>query len=205
MIQVALGIYCAGLVLAFGYRTFAQYARTGSSGWAGIRRDAGVVERVAAVLFVVALFAGIAGLVFAANSVGPMAEPPKPVAVVGLVVEAGGLVVLVLAQDGMGDAWRIGVDPDERTGLVTTGLFALVRNPIFSAMVVAQAGAVAVAPNIVGSLALVALVAAVQLQVRVVEEPYLDRTHADYTDYGARVGRFVPGLGRLQPTRAGDR
>ena len=205
MIQIALGIYCAGLVLAFGYRTFAQYARTGSSGWAGIRRDAGVVERIAAGLFVVALLAGIAGLVLAASSVGPVTESPKPVAVVGLVVEAVGLIMLIIAQDRMGDAWRIGVNPDERTDLVTTGLFTLARNPIFTAMIAAQAGSVIVAPNPVGVLALIALVVAVQLQVRVVEEPYLRRTHDGYADYAARVGRFVPGLGRSQATRAGGR
>jgi protein-S-isoprenylcysteine O-methyltransferase Ste14 len=34
----------------------------------------------------------------------------------------------------MGASWRIGVDPSERTDLVTGGAFALVRNPIFSAM-----------------------------------------------------------------------
>ncbi|UYM05679.1 methyltransferase family protein [Solicola gregarius] len=201
MIQIALGIYGAGLVLAFGYRSFAQYARTGSTGWAGIRRDASVVERIAAGLFVVALLAGIAGLVLAASSVGPVAEPPKTVAVVGLAVEAAGLVVLIVAQDGMGDAWRIGVDPDEHTDLVTSGLFGLVRNPIFTAMVAAQAGAVIVAPNVVGVAALAALVVAVQLQVRIVEEPYLQRTHPMYAAYASRVGRFVPGIGRLPSTQ----
>jgi protein-S-isoprenylcysteine O-methyltransferase Ste14 len=37
-----------------------------------------------------------------------------------------------------------------------------------------------------------------ELQVRLVEEPYLIRTHGDeYRAYAARVGRFVPGVGRL--------
>lgn len=205
MIQIALGIYCAGLVLAFGYRSVAQYARTGSTGWAGIRRDAAAVERLAAVLFVAALIGGITGLVLAANSVGPTADLTTSVSVLGLVVETVGLVVLIVAQDGMGDAWRIGVDPDEHTELVTSGLFALVRNPIFTAMIAAQAGAVIVAPNLVGALALGALVIAIQLQVRVVEEPYLLRTHPTYAEYAARVGRFVPGIGRLQTTQAAGR
>ena len=46
-------------------------------------------------------------------------------------------------------------------------------------------------------VAVLLLVAAVQLQVRVVEEPYLRRVHGRvYRGYAARVGRFVPGLGR---------
>lgn len=202
MIQIALGIYCAGLVLAFGYRSFVQYARTGSTGWAGIRREAGAVERVAGVLFVAGLISAITGLVLAANSDGAVAEVPTAVAVGGLVVEAVGLIV---AQDGMGDAWRFGVDPDERTELVTSGLFGLVRNPVFTAMIAAQAGAVVVAPNVVGVLALAALVVAIHLQVRVVEEPYLERTHPAYSEYAARVGRFVPRVGRRQAAPAAGR
>ena len=40
----------------------------------------------------------------------------------------------------MGESWRIGVDVQERTSLVTAGVFGLVRNPIFSAMCVASIG-----------------------------------------------------------------
>jgi protein-S-isoprenylcysteine O-methyltransferase Ste14 len=48
-------------------------------------------------------------------------------------------------------------------------------------------------------LALVALVVAVELQVRAVEEPYLRAMHGSaYAAYAARAGRFVPGIGRLR-------
>ena len=37
---------------------------------------------------------------------------------------------------------------------------------------------------------------AIELQVRAVEEPYLEHTHGvTYRTYGSRVGRFLPGLG----------
>lgn len=37
------------------------------------------------------------------------------------------------------------------------------------------------------------------LQVRLVEEPYLLRTHGEvYRDWAARTGRFLPGVGRLR-------
>jgi protein-S-isoprenylcysteine O-methyltransferase Ste14 len=42
------------------------------------------------------------------------------------------------------------------------------------------------------------LIAAFELHVRRVEEPYLRRTHGDeYAAYAAQVGRFVPGIGRM--------
>lgn len=83
-------------------------------------------------------------------------------------------------------------------------MFAHVWNPIFTAMVAAQLGFVLLVPTWVSAAALAALVAAVQLQVRVVEEPYLPAIHgAEYAGYAARAGRFVPGVGRL--ARAADR
>ena len=99
-------------------------------------------------------------------------------------------------QVGMGDSWRIGVDPTETTTLVRASVFGLVRNPIFSAMLVFGLGIALVTPNAVAVAGFVLLVATIELQVRVVEEPYLTATHGDeYRSYLSSVGRFVPGVG----------
>ena len=103
----------------------------------------------------------------------------------------------VAAQMGMGDSWRIGVDPAERTGLVTGGIFALVRNPIFTAMLVTALGLTLMVGNVISLTGLAALYAALEVQVRFVEEPYLRTVHGpDYERYTATAGRFLPGLGR---------
>ena len=97
----------------------------------------------------------------------------------------------------MGDSWRIGVDPSETTTLVRTGVFGRVRNPIFTAMITFGFGIALVTPNVVAIVGFVLLVATIELQVRVVEEPYLLTVHGDaYRDYLANVGRFLPGVGR---------
>ena len=99
----------------------------------------------------------------------------------------------------MGPSWRIGVDEAERTELVTMGPFAVVRNPIFAAMLPAVLGVALLVPNAVALAGFVALFVALELQVRLVEEPYLLRAHGDrYAEYAARTGRFVPGVGRLR-------
>lgn len=86
----------------------------------------------------------------------------------------------------------------ERTDLVTRGAFAVVRNPVFTAMALTGAGLVLMAPNVVAVAGFAMLLLALQLQVRIVEEPYLLRTHgAPCAACAARVGRFVPGIGRL--------
>jgi protein-S-isoprenylcysteine O-methyltransferase Ste14 len=104
----------------------------------------------------------------------------------------------------MGDSLRIGVDPGERTALVTEGPFRWVRNPIYSAMLLYVVGVALMAPNVAGLVALVVLALGLDLHVRRVEEPYLVATHgAAYASYAARVGRFLPGVGRLAPPSAG--
>ncbi|WP_247659199.1 isoprenylcysteine carboxylmethyltransferase family protein [Micromonospora sp. U56] len=72
----------------------------------------------------------------------------------------------------MGSSWRVGVgvDPTERSALVTSGPFALVRNPIFTAMAATALGLTLMVPNAVALIAWLVLVVALQLQVRAVDE-----------------------------------
>jgi len=75
-------------------------------------------------------------------------------------------------------------------------VFGLVRNPIFTTMIVTGIGLALLVPNVVSLVGFVLLVLAIQLQVRVVEEPYLMASHGEeYADYVGSVGRFVPALG----------
>ena len=202
MSAAALVLYVVALVVLFGVRSWVQHRRTGTAGFHGISgtpRDAGWWGGV---LFVAATVLGLAGPLLAVTGTVP-AEPHLLVAVVGLVVALAGFAATLAGRTGMGASWRIGVDAGERTDLVTTGVFAHVRNPIFSAMVVAQFGMVLLVPTWLSVAALLALFAAVELQVRAVEEPYLRQTHGDaYVAYAAGTGRVVPrvGLSLTKPT-----
>jgi protein-S-isoprenylcysteine O-methyltransferase Ste14 len=198
MSTVALVLYVVALVVLFGVRSVVQRRRTGHSGFHGISGTPAEAGWWGGVLFLVAMVAGLAGLLLAVTGV-VAADPPLAAAqVAGLVLALAGFAATLAGQVGMGTSWRIGVDPAERTELVTGGVFAHVRNPVFTAMVAAQAGVVLMVPTWVSAAALAALVAAVQLQVRTVEEPYLLDVHgAAYAAYAARTGRYVPGLGRI--------
>ncbi|MEU0484644.1 isoprenylcysteine carboxylmethyltransferase family protein [Streptosporangium sp. NPDC006013] len=123
-----------------------------------------------------------------------MAAPIQISAAV-LVLAAG--TATLLSQSAMGASWRVGVDEGETTALVTGGPFRLVRNPVFTAMATTSIGWTLLVPS---SPSPAALITAIELQVRVVEEPYLIRTHgSDHRPHASITGRFVPALGRLSP------
>ncbi|MEU5991947.1 isoprenylcysteine carboxylmethyltransferase family protein [Spirillospora sp. NPDC047418] len=197
----ALVIYLAWAVLAFGLRSWVQWRRTGDTGFRGGGLTKGGVQWWARVLFTGALLIGAAGPVTALAGLLAVDLLDHPaVQAVGVVLAAVGLVATLAAQTSMGTSWRIGVQEDERTELVTGGVFALARNPIFTAMILTAAGLAAMVPNVIALFGLGLTVAAIQMQVRAVEEPYLLRAHGgDYTAYAARVGRFLPGIGLRIP------
>ena len=193
------------LSLAFAGRALLQLQRTGSTGFKGISGRPLSAEWIGGVLFVVASVLVLAApLLDLAGVLKPGATLDRSVGhALGFVLFFAGLVGTLLAQAMMGSSWRVGVDEDERTELITTGPFALVRNPIFSAMILVFLGLALLVPNVAALSGFVALVVAIEIQVRLVEEPYLLRTHDErYVDYASRVGRFVPVVGVLKAGRA---
>jgi protein-S-isoprenylcysteine O-methyltransferase Ste14 len=204
MATAALALYGISLLITFGLRVALQLRRTGSTGLHGLQPDAGPLEWIAGGLFIGGLAMGGAAPILALLGIlEPISALDSTAGhAVGLVLAVAGIALTFGAQLAMGDAWRVGVDPEERTELVTDGPFNLVRNPIYSAMIPIVLGLALMVPNVLAVAAFVTLVTALELQVRLVEEPYLLRVHGEtYADYATRVGRFVPGLGLLDSAR----
>jgi protein-S-isoprenylcysteine O-methyltransferase Ste14 len=204
MATLALVLYGLFLLLAFGVRILLQVRRTGSTGFSGLPGRPGSAEWLAGLGFAGMLLLGATAPVLAlAGIVEPIsALDTTAVHLAGIAFSAVGIVATFYAQVAMGASWRIGIDYEQRTQLVTAGPFALVRNPIYSATLPTALGLALLVPSPVALVAFAGLVIALELQVRVVEEPHLLQEHGDeYAAYAARVGRFVPGVGRL--SRAG--
>jgi protein-S-isoprenylcysteine O-methyltransferase Ste14 len=188
-------------LFAVGVRMVVQVHRTGSTGFAGMRGELVSVERLAGVLLAVAILLCLAGTTLElAGVLGSISALDGDLAgILGAALASLAIAITVIAQFTMGDAWRVGVDSSERTGLVTNGPFAVVRNPIYAAMIPAFGGFVLLSPNVVTITGAALLLVALQLQTRFVEEPYLLTVHGGrYAAYAARVGRFFPGLGCLR-------
>ncbi len=201
MTTTAFAIYLLFALLAFVWRAWLQYRRTGDHGFRGFSGRIGSIEWFGGGLLTLGAFAGL--LAFVAELWGSASRLrlflPAPVHLSGLALMVFGAMVTLVAQVEMGSSWRVGVDSTEATELVTTGLFRWVRNPIFAAMLSVFLGLVLTVPNPIAFFGLVASLVGIELQVRVVEESYLTRIHGErYLWYAQRVGRFVPGLGRIK-------
>jgi protein-S-isoprenylcysteine O-methyltransferase Ste14 len=195
---VALVLFAVFTALGFGWRSWEQRRRTGSTGFRRISGRLGSAEWFAGVGFVVAIAAAfVAPILQLLGVVSPLGLLHAPwMQITGIVIAVIGIFATVYAQLDMGDSWRIGVDPSETTTLVRTGVFGCVRNPIFTAMITFGFGIALVTPNLVAIAGFLLLVTTIELQVRIVEEPYLSAVHGDaYRDYRASVGRFIPGVG----------
>jgi protein-S-isoprenylcysteine O-methyltransferase Ste14 len=177
------------VLLAFGWRTAAQARATGSTGFVA-HRERGPAAKAAGAALTLGLLAVVAGTALADHRAWDVP------AAAGTAAMLAGLAVTLAAQRAMGTSWRIGVDPDERTELVTAGPLARVRNPVFTGMLAFAAGSAVAVPTPVTVLGLVTAAAGIAAQVRLVEEPHLRRQHgAAYDTYLARTGRSLPRLG----------
>jgi protein-S-isoprenylcysteine O-methyltransferase Ste14 len=197
---IALALFAVFALLGFGWRSWEQHRRTGSTGFKGVSGRPGSIEWLAGVGFVVAIAVALIAPVLQLTGVlSPLSALDAPwIQIAGIVIAVLGIVATVYSQLDMGDSWRIGVDPSETTTLVRSGVFGLARNPIFTAMITFGFGIALVTPNLVAIAGFLLLVVTIELQVRAVEEPYLRAVHGDaYRDYLADVGRFVPGVGRV--------
>jgi protein-S-isoprenylcysteine O-methyltransferase Ste14 len=202
MATLAIWMLIAFGVLTFGVRVAIQLARTGGTGLIGYRRE-GPAGWISALFFVGGMAGGVLSLDWVLRgSLDPINSlDVTAVHALGIALAAAGGVTVFLAQLGMGDSWRIGVSDDQRTDLVTGGWFSVIRNPIYSAMIVGWTGFALMVPTWLAFAAPVLVALGLELQVRFVEEPYLARTHGeDYRAYASRVGRFLPGVGRLGRT-----
>lgn len=108
----------------------------------------------------------------------------------GIGIAAVGVTVFVVAMITMRDSWRAGIPAQDKTDLVTTGIYRLSRNPAFLGFDLMYIGLLVAFFNGV-HLAFV-LFAVVMLHLQILqEEKFLTVTFGEpYTAYKKRTGRY---------------
>ena len=92
----------------------------------------------------------------------------------------------------MGDMWRIGVNRNEKTSLITRGPYNFIRHPIYGFQIVMLAGAALLLPTIFSLVILAVHFLCVRAKAAD-EEAYLLGVHGEtYRAYLNRTGRLFP-------------
>jgi len=110
---------------------------------------------------------------------------------IGIILLVISLGWVLAAQAQMGGSWRIGIDTENTTALVTHGIFRLSRNPIFLGMRFNLMGLFLILPNAVTLLLWILGDVIIQLQV-LMEEEFLQKQHGgSYELYCQQVRRWL--------------
>ncbi|MFN8443057.1 MAG: isoprenylcysteine carboxylmethyltransferase family protein [Caldilineaceae bacterium] len=110
---------------------------------------------------------------------------------IGVLFCLAGLSLLFWSLVSFGRSFRVGIDVDRPDQLVTIGIFALSRNPIYVAFASVLLGQFLVFPNWVPLLYLIAGVWLLNRQI-VREEAFMQQHYgAAYSEYCKRVRRYL--------------
>jgi protein-S-isoprenylcysteine O-methyltransferase Ste14 len=109
-------------------------------------------------------------------------------------VSAGlvGILITIIAQIQMGRSWRIGVDTNEETSLITTGLYFRSRNPTYLGIALYWLGiCITFTHPLMWACAIVCWLS-IEFIVRKMEEPYLLNCHGQkFADYINKTNRYL--------------
>jgi protein-S-isoprenylcysteine O-methyltransferase Ste14 len=205
-LQLSRYLPLAGMLILFAivfvWRPWLQRRRHGT--WGIVVFRGGAAQKMRDVMLVVLPILLIGQAVVAAwwPEALPLSEADRRGAAdvriaIGAVLLFGGLLLQASAMLDLGASWRIGIEEGARPGLVTGGLYRFTRNPIFLALIVVLAGYTLLLPTLLSVLILIGACVAIRQQIAE-EETYLLRSYGEqYRAYARRVGRLLPGVGKL--------
>ncbi|MBW2526711.1 MAG: isoprenylcysteine carboxylmethyltransferase family protein [Deltaproteobacteria bacterium] len=109
----------------------------------------------------------------------------------GALLEAAAVLLFAASLRSFGSSWRVGVDRSRPGELITRGVFALSRNPIFLAMDLFFVGAALMTGRVIPLLFAVIAPLGFHRQILVEERFLAQRYGHAYREYSARVGRYL--------------
>ena len=114
----------------------------------------------------------------------------------GAAMGALGDVIFLISVIAMKDSWRAGIPAQDKTALVTGGIYAYSRNPAFLGFDLMYAGILLMYFNPLLLVCTAWVVVMLHLQI-LQEEAFLSRTFgAEYAAYRKRTGRYLGKRGK---------
>ncbi len=101
------------------------------------------------------------------------------------------LIWTIIAQWNMKNSWRVWIDLDTKTDLITIWFFKYSRNPIFFCIILNLIWLFLITPNMITFIFLILWYILIQIQIRL-EEEFLFKEHwQKYLNYKQKVRRFL--------------
>ena len=110
---------------------------------------------------------------------------------------AVGVILAVQGASTLGPAMTTSPIPRDDSPLATNGVYAIVRNPIYTGLMSGGIGLALIGSSFLHVLTWLALWGVLAAKARWEERMLVDE-HPAYSEYAARVGRFLPGIGRIR-------
>ena len=117
-----------------------------------------------------------------------------------LVLIVLGVILVVAGSARLCSALTVSPIPKKDAPLVTSGIYASIRSPIYTGLITCGLGITLLSGSLLHIFIWLALIGLLARKARW-EERMLLAQYPEYRIYGERVGRFIPGIGRLRPYR----
>jgi len=110
--------------------------------------------------------------------------------VIGICLLVLNILISCLALINMKESWRIGVKEEEKTELITTGIFGLSRNPYFLSYIVLFIAYILLVSNV--AVIIFSILSIISIHKMILkEELFLESLHGNkYLDYKGKVARY---------------
>ncbi len=187
-VRIYSGLILIFFILAFAVRNIGTYLATGKS----IKGKS--VQLTISVLLSAAVYGLIIWrLIFPGTRWG--AGPGRPdfgvIEITGLIFITAGFILGLLALIEMKNSWRVGIRYDQKTELVTTGIYRFSRNPYFLSYDLLIFGYILIIQSILLVVLYIALVLTFHTMIKE-EEIYLQSVHGNaFSDYREKVNRYL--------------
>jgi protein-S-isoprenylcysteine O-methyltransferase Ste14 len=108
----------------------------------------------------------------------------------GITLASLGIIILIISMATLHDSWRGGIDYNQKTQLVTTGIYKYSRNPGFIGIDLFSIGIALLFSNLLNVIFSAILILVLQLQI-LEEEKYLSTVFGEeYLNYRNKTSRY---------------
>lgn len=120
----------------------------------------------------------------------PHLDLPPPFEAAGVLLLYVTLLLFVIALRDLKEAWRFGIDRDQKSLLITEGIYGKIRHPIYTSLKMAVIATLLIFPNLYFVSVTIPVFAGLTL-LALLEEDFLKENFGEtYKKYAAKTRRF---------------